>query len=143
MTYAPIRLAIVFLLTTFVVAGCGPSEPKRYKVIGTVKYKGQTIPNGTITFTPEDPSVKSAGGAAIKDGKFEILQAAGLYAGKYKVSINYPDPKRSPPAPKDGEAPGESGREVADLLPAKYNRDTELRAEVTANGPNDFTFDLK
>jgi hypothetical protein len=125
------------------VAGCGSSEPKRYAVTGLVKYKGSPIPAGTVTFTPEDPSLKSAGGAAIKDGRFEVPKAAGLLAGKYKVSVNYPDPKRSPPSPKEGEAPGESGREVADLLPAKYNQETELRAEVTADGSNDLTFDLK
>lgn len=137
------RFALAFALVSLAVASCGPSGPKRYAVTGVVKYKGQPIPNGTITFTPEDPALKSAGGAAVKDGRFEVPQAAGLYAGKYRVSVNYPDPKRTPPTPKEGEAPGESGREVADLLPAKYNRETELRAEVTADGPNDLTFDLK
>ncbi len=131
------------LFALALVAGCGPSEPKRYGVTGLVKYKGTSIAAGTVTFTPEDPALKSAGGAAIKDGRFEVPQAAGLLAGKYKVSINYPDPKRTPPAPKEGEAPGEGGREVADLLPVKYNRETELRAEVKADGSNDLLFDLK
>jgi hypothetical protein len=129
--------------SALVVLGCGPSAPKRYAVSGTVSYKNAPIPNGTVTLTPADPAVKSSGGAAIKDGKFTIDAAAGLFPGTYKVSVNYPDPKRAPPTPKEGEAPGEGGREVMDLLPAKYNRDTELRAEVKADGANAFTFDLK
>lgn len=137
-----LRLSAVLVATTLVL-GCGSSEPKRYGVTGTVTFKSAPVPNGTITLTPEDPATKSAGGAAVKDGKFEIAAAGGLLPGTYKVSVNYPDPKRTPPAPKEGEAPGESGREVLDLLPAKYNRATELRAEVKADGPNAFAFDLK
>src|SRR4051812_15712596 len=72
------RFALPFALASSLVAGCGPSEPKRYSVTGLVKYKGTPIPAGTITFTPEDQSLKSAGGAAIKDGKFEIARAVGL-----------------------------------------------------------------
>ncbi|MBN9518540.1 hypothetical protein J0H58_08480 [bacterium] len=139
-----LRLSVAFaFVSALVVLGCGSSDPKRHAVSGTVTYKTVPISNGTITFIPDDPAVKSSGGAAVKDGKFEIAAAAGLFPGKYKVSINYPDPKRTPPAPKEGEAPGESGREVMDLLPAKYNRDTELRAEVKADGSNALTFDLK
>jgi hypothetical protein len=107
-----------------------------------VKYKGTPVPLGSVTFTPEDPTTGSMGGAAVKDGKFEILETNGLRAGKYKVSFSYPDPKSAPPPPKEGEAPGEN-REVKELLPAKYNRETELKAEVKADGSNDFSFDLK
>lgn len=138
------RFALLSLLTSSLLSasiGCGASGPKRYKVTGTASYKGSPIPNGAITFLPEDPATGAMGGAPIKDGKFEIPQQNGLIAGKYKVAITYPDPKGTPP-PKEGDAPGES-REVRDLLPAEYNRDTKLRAEVKSDGTNDFPFDLK
>jgi hypothetical protein len=131
-----------FLTALIVTVGCGKSEPKRYKVSGTVKWKGNPIPNGSITFLPEDTTGAAMGGAQIKDGQYEILATNGLTAGKYKVSISYPDPKGSPPPAKEGELPGES-RLVKDLLPEKYNGATVLRAEVTPDGPNEFPFDLK
>ena len=70
---------LTLALAGFVAVGCGPSEPKRYGVTGAVTYKGAAIPNGTITFTPDDPAVKSAGGTAIKDGKFMV-------AARFRVS---------------------------------------------------------
>jgi hypothetical protein len=82
-----------------------------------------------------------SGGAAIKDGAFEIAEAQGLLEGNYKVAISFPDPKRAPVV-KEGEAPGES-REVKELLPAKYNTASELKAAVSNSGPNEFPFDLK
>jgi len=65
--------------------------------------------------------------------------AAGLRAGKYKVSISYPDPKGTPAA---GDAPGAS-LDAKNLMPAKYNDQTELRADVSADKPNVFDYDLK
>jgi len=135
----PLLGGILVLSAAFTTAGCS-SEPKRYKVSGTVTYKGQPIPAGSILFKSEDPAVGTMGGSAINDGRYEIPQANGLLAGKYKVSISYPDPKG--PAPKEGEAPGE-GRETRELLPAKYNAATELTAEVRSDGDNVFSFDLK
>lgn len=133
---ALLGLALVFL------TGCS-SEPKRYKVSGVVKYKDKVIPNGQIAFIAEGGTAP-AGGAAIKDGAYEIAAAQGLLPGKYKVSISYPDPKGAPPEPKEGDAPGVGGgREVRELLPEKYNGATELTAEVKPDGSNEFPFDLK
>ncbi len=144
-----VLIAILFVSSAAVLTGC-KSEAKRYGVSGTVKYKGTAIPNGSITFLDEKGGV--VGGAPIKDGAFEIAQKIGLAAGTYKVSISMPDPKGTPPA-KEDEAPGTGDkagtgdgtqmRDVKDLLPAKYNRDTELKAEVKDGQPNDFPFDLK
>jgi len=41
-----------------------------------------------------------------------------------------------------GDAPGAS-QDAAELIPAKYNAQTELTAEIKAEGPNEFPFDLK
>lgn len=129
------------LLLGALLAGCGPSAPKRYPVSGTVKYKGAPLPNGSIMFLEEGTGALVTG-TTITDGKYAIPEAGGLLAGKYKVSVSYPDPKGAAPAPKEGEAPGAS-REVKETLPAKYNRDTELRAEIKADGANELPFDLK
>jgi hypothetical protein len=141
MLYWRLIAALVIAFSLALLAGCGSSAPKRYKVSGTVKYKDSPIPLGTITFLTEDAGA-AAGGAEIKSGAYEIPAGSGLAAGKYKVSVSFPDPKGAAPAPKEGEAPGVS-REVKEFLPAKYNRETELRAEVKAGEPNEISFDLK
>lgn len=134
-------LVLILLFAACLVNGCGSSGPKRYKVSGTVKYKDTPVTSGTITFLDESTKAVVAG-TTITNGAYEIPAAGGLVAGKYLVSVSYPDPKGAAPAPKEGEAPGAS-REVKETLPTKYNRDTELRAEVKADGANEFSFDLK
>lgn len=119
-------------LLVFSLVGCGSSEPRKNAVSGTVQYQGKTIPQGSITFLDDKGGV--VGGAPIKDGAYEIPAAAGLLAGKYKVSINYPDPKTMPPppGPEDEELPGDSTAQmrIKDFLPAKYNSDTELTVDI-------------
>lgn len=130
--------ALVLLAALALTVGCGKSEPKRYPVAGTVKYKDKLIPVGSVTFIPEGGDA-TMGGAPIKDGKYDMPAVAGLRAGKYKVAISYPDPKGTPAA---GDAPGAS-LDAKNLLPAKYNEQTELRAEVVPDKSNEFNFDLK
>jgi len=123
-------------LALALAVGCGPSAPKLYGVSGTVKYKGEPIKAGAITFRAENGAT---GGGQIVDGKYDIPASAGLQPGKYKVAIAYPDPK----APK-----GEEGGGVVvtpnELLPAKYNSKTELTAEIQPQATNEVNFpDLK
>lgn len=134
-----VRRGFVLVLGIAVLTGCGKSEPKRYGVSGTVKYKDKLIGVGSVTFIPEGGGEAQMGGAPIKDGKYEMPAVAGLREGKYKVAISYPDPKGTPAA---GDAPGAS-LDAKNLMPAKYNDQTELRAEVSADKSNVFDFDLK
>ena len=120
-----------------VLAGCD-SGPKRYPVSGTVKYKGEPVKAGTINFRGDSGD---SGSANITDGRYEIPSATGLSPGNYKVAITYPDPKA--PQPKGGDGlPGETVV-AKELLPPKYNNQTELTAEVKAQQSNDVSFDLK
>lgn len=125
----------------FLLAGCGgDGGPKKYTVSGAVQYKGQPLAGGSIDFIPEDGDMAKQAGTSIKDGKYEFSGANGLQPGKYKVSIS---------GGFSGEAPNPSGEEkggrppVVDI-PERYNAKTTLRAEVTADGKNQFDFtDLK
>ncbi|MGL4553367.1 MAG: hypothetical protein ACRC33_19545, partial [Gemmataceae bacterium] len=91
-------LAIVF------ASGCAGDG--RSGVKGTVKYKGQPLKAGMISFIPEG-GMSPVGGSPIADGAYEVVTVAGIPAGKYKVSITAPDP--SGPAAKVEPVPGESG----------------------------------
>ena len=125
----------VVLIAAF-APGCSDGRPG---VSGTVKYKGAPLAHGTISFIPEGTS-SPAGGATIVNGAYEVHAAAGgLPPGKYKVSISMPDTK----AAQAEAAPGMSGPPPKELLPAKYNANTELTAEVKAGVKNAIDYDLK
>jgi hypothetical protein len=126
-------LCLGFVLT----AGCGGTG--KYGVSGTVQYKGAPVKTGTVSFIP-DGGTAPAGGAPIVNGSYEIPAAVGLPVGNYKVSISSAESKA---VAKADEPPGESGPAPKELLPAKYNASTELKAEVKAIAKNVFDYDLK
>jgi hypothetical protein len=90
------RLSVLLLL--LVMVGCD-SKPKLTEISGTVTFKGQPIPAGDVSFTPE---VSVTGGQLqmymVKDGKYDSAQTpgTGLLPGKYKVRINGYDGKQIP-----------------------------------------------
>jgi hypothetical protein len=57
----------VVLLTAMVGAGCGT---KTGNVSGTVTYKGERLPTGSVTFV--DAGKQPVGTSAIQDGKYSI-----------------------------------------------------------------------
>jgi hypothetical protein len=121
------------------LAGCADSGPKRYAVSGEVKWRGQPLDQGAITFLAEDPALGSAGGAMIKDGHYSIPAKQGLLPGRYKVAVTSADPKKAvdPDAP-----PGAPGPVYKDRVQPKYNSQTTLTAEVKAEGANTFNFEV-
>jgi hypothetical protein len=130
-------MSLLLAATTF--AGCSNSTgPTRYTVTGKVSYQGAPFAAGQIDFIPEVGDAAGAVTGEVKDGAYTFSGANGVPAGKYKVSIN---------GSFIGEPPNPSadtgGPSAVIQLPDKYNATTELRAEVTAGGPNEFNFDLK
>ena len=125
-------LCAIGLLT---LLGCGHGG--RMAVEGTVTLDGRPLEKGSVQFSPLPGSTGPTAGANIVDGKFVILPAGGPFAGKFRVEIT---------------AVGLTGRKVLDprsqaiideyaqCLPARYNTQSQLQAEVTANGPNHFDF---
>ena len=136
MRFARCSVAFVVLAVAW-LAGCD-SAPKKYKVSGTVTYKGKPIENGMITFRGDQAG--SGAGGAIINGKYDIPAEGGLLPGNYKVSINYPDPKA--PQPKPGEPPGPEAVTPKEMLPNEYNAATKLTAEIKPQD-NKVDFDLK
>ena len=120
--------------------GCGApaDELKRQAVVGTVKWKGEPLKTGVIQFQPSSPGASTAGGAAIAEGAYEISRAEGLVAGTYRVSITSASAASQPA----GALPGDSPPPPKEPIPAKYNSQTTLTAEVKEDGPNRFDFDL-
>jgi hypothetical protein len=120
-------ISAILLPAVLFLSGCD-SEPDRYEIGGEVTYKGAPIKLGTISFRSDGGQT---GAAQIVNGKYSLPAIGGLPEGNYRVAISYPDPKIA--APSGNELPGEPlpNRE---LLPRKYNTDTELTTEIKSDG---------
>src|SRR5262249_52721258 len=88
------------------LAGCAGGGAKRCAVSGAVKWRGQPLDQGAITFLPEDPALGTSGGALIQDGRYSIPADQGLLPGRYKVTISSADPKKALDPNADPGAPG-------------------------------------
>lgn len=94
------RLALL-APAALLLAGCAGQG----QVSGKVKYKGQPLPGGTITFY--DSKSKAVSGAIEKDGNYSVDKVA---SGPVKVSVVPPIPiymvgEKPPPGPKPPTLP--------------------------------------
>jgi hypothetical protein len=123
------------------MAGCGRS--KRLGVEGTVTLDGKPLPNGNITLTPLQGTASPTAGAMVTQGEFSIPAAGGVSPGKFRVEII--SRHRSGRKVPDFRTPGHQGELVdaeEQFLPAKYNSQSELTAQVKSDGPNQLKFEL-
>ena len=128
------RLTTFFaLLATGMIFGCGSSGLDTQPVSGKVTFDGQPIQEGRITFrgTGSDPRAFSA---EIKNGEYQMEAAVG----KVRVEVIA---SRPVPGKFDESNPGEKVPVGEMYIPAKYNSQSELTAEVTS-GSNVLDFAL-
>jgi len=129
-----IQLAMLFLLTTL-LAGCGSGDGQtRYPISGEVLLNGQPLAEGTILFYPVKRD-HDADVATITAGKYSLAATAGAKRVEIEATVlsNETEPSALGGAPV---------RKRVSLIPPRYNRDSDLTAEVTAGGPNQFKFEL-
>lgn len=139
-----IGLGVVLGVFGVSVAGCngdGDQRP-RERVSGTVTLDGAPLAAGDITFMPADPASSSTAAAGkVVNGAYDIPHAEGPMPGPYRVSISSVEETAPPNAakaqPGDGDAPI-----LKERLPATYNKDTTLKADVAKGGKNVFDFPL-
>ncbi|MGO8753432.1 MAG: hypothetical protein ACLQNE_46440 [Thermoguttaceae bacterium] len=87
------RLSSLVLLSflawvLIVVAGCGSSDPRKYRVSGTVTYDGKPVPQGTVFFVPDAAKDNHGPGAqaVIKDGAYQTERRA-VVGGPYVITV--------------------------------------------------------
>lgn len=131
-------LCLIALSLSALVCGCGEKAANQFAVSGSVTYLGQPLDQGSIQFEPaaDQPTFS---GAPIEAGKYLLPSENGLAPGVYRVRISSAAPVAAAPV----AAPGESGPPAKDRIPAKYNAETTLQAEVKKDGENKFDFDLR
>ena len=127
---------IPLLACLLAVGACGgPGGPPKYDVSGNVTFDGTPLPKGEIVFRATDETGQSYGGA-IENGKYAFDSASG----KMQVSITA---SREVPGQFDEQNPGEKVPVIEQYIPAQYNEETTLDAEVAKSGARNFDFDLK
>jgi hypothetical protein len=112
----------------FALVGCSAGDGK-LPVTGVVTFDGAPMPDGYVTFTPAAGGTPEA--APIAAGKFEL----GVKPGAHRVEI-----EASHFVGEKNPIMGLQPREQ--YVPARYNSETTLTSEVTADGENAFTYDL-
>jgi hypothetical protein len=117
------------------LSGCS-GRGKHRAISGEVKWRGQPLDRGGITFEPEDPGLGSGGGAMIKNGRYSIPAEHGLLPGRYRVRISSAEPTGKE---LDLDAPpGPAGPLPKDRIQQK----SDLTAEVMADGPNVLNYEV-
>lgn len=130
------RTWLLFLFALAIIglsSGCGSgsSGPKTYSVTGTVTLDGSPLETGSVVFDPVDGAGQGCAGE-IKAGKFNLKACVG----SMKVSIT---------SSKDTGKKDQYGEAIYEnVLPREvYDVRSKLTANVTADGPNAFTFELQ
>ncbi|MCC9607284.1 hypothetical protein LOC68_13570 [Blastopirellula sp. JC732] len=88
------RFCVVGVLAAAAIllgSGCGSSEPPGFVAAGSVTYKGNPVPQGTILLSPDSSKGHSgpAVSSAIVNGSFDTKDAKQrLSSGAYRVRIN-------------------------------------------------------
>lgn len=128
-------------LAVAITSGCGADNPLGRKAIsGKITLDGKPLEQGTIAFQPLVEKGGVSAGAVIAAGGYSIKAEKGLTPGKYRVRINASE---GGPAAATDQPPGPTPAQTPkSLIPPKYNTQSELVAEVTEAGPNQFDFDL-
>ena len=129
-------LSVAVLLAT-AITGCGKPDPlNRQAVFGEIALNGTPLPDGTIEFSPVGSGTSS--GAVIQAGKFAISAEKGLPPGDYVVRISAADAGVAAT-----EMPGESNILAAELIPPRYNSESDVKFTVKADQENVFTLDVQ
>lgn len=125
-------------IVALAIAGCGKKAPPIAPVTGKVTYEGKPLPGRAVIHFMSDAGFGSSCEVQ-PDGTFLLGSeyGKGIPLGKYKVSIMPPIP-----SPLDTKADVHPNYY---FIPRKY-RDfgtNDFSAEITADGANKFTFDMK
>jgi hypothetical protein len=116
------------LLSILLLVGCSRSET--VNVSGTVTWESTPIANGDIVFASIDPHIPAAAGK-IENGAFHFA----CKPGEKRVEIrSYRLTDKKTP----------QGKPIGMMyIPERFNSESELKANVTLDGKNDFEFALK
>ncbi|MAX39094.1 hypothetical protein [Gimesia sp.] len=131
-------LSLLVCLTVFLV-GCGGASdaPVTYPVSGNVTLDREPLPAGDIIFRDAAGQAASAAGK-IENGAYSFRATAGQKSVVITATKEIPGKTVVGGAPDEPPMPA-----VEQYLPAEYNEQTTLKADVSDSGANEFNFELK
>jgi hypothetical protein len=138
-----LRFSILVFCSLGLAAGCTGSgdDLPREAVSGTVTLDNEPLANGTITFIPAAGA--GGGGGTIAGGTFSIGREGGLVPGSYNVAIYASAKGGDQTKPQQVGGTKKEAQVAKELIPAKYNSQTELKCEIKKGGGNDLKFTLQ
>jgi len=136
---SPFGRCLLCGISLILLAGCG-SPSNRAALQGTVTLNGKSLKNGNVQFLPQSGTGGPSAGGRIADGSFSIDRDRGVFFGTFRVEITAS--RKTGRKIESPLAPGQFADEIVQYLPECYNRQSELTAEVTKAGPNQFEFAL-
>jgi len=120
----------IWLPLVLVLAGCGNATPT---VTGLVTIDGQAVAQGAIVFIRNDGERAREGGGIV-EGRYQSRMPAGTY--KVEVTASTVVGKRT----DDTYGQTVEVNVTEELIPERYNKKTELRAEIkSGRNTADFT----
>ena len=119
-----------------VLSGCGSSD--RHTLKGTVTVNNQPLQQGSIRFIPLQGTDSPSAGSEIKSGEFSVAADKGPLCGSFRVEITA---SRKTGRKSRDRMSGEMTDIYSQFLPARYNSNSDLTAEVKA-GENQYEFAL-
>jgi hypothetical protein len=134
-------------------SGCAPVSDADYPdtaaVTGSVTYNGEAVEGAIVSFSPTAEDGHGSIGTTDAQGNFTIQTkwaAKGAVPGSYAVSISKTETQATSDADLEEAQIGEDAppAAVTEGVPAKYKsaETSGLTAEVTADGENNFPFEL-
>jgi hypothetical protein len=140
--------AVLAALLTVLAAGCGAAEEplSRVPVTGDVTLNGQPLKSGVILFVPDQATAGPAAMAVITDGKYELSETEGPIFGHHRVEIeatSFLDFELDDEQAYAAYATAGGAPIANNPIPANYNRQSTLSAEVTSEDGHEFDYDLQ
>jgi hypothetical protein len=134
--------AAVLLSILAVVQGCEGVRSNTLAASGKVTLDGKPLESGQITFISLGDGGSRAS-AKIENGEFSIPPNFGVKAGEQLVQIEAYRKSNRPIQPSGLLTAEEAAKgAVEQYLPAKYNTQSQLKAQVQSGGDNFFEFQL-
>lgn len=128
--------------------GCGAAPAT---VSGQVKFDGEPIPEGVVRFSPIAPTASPGAAATIENGAYQVGDDNALVEGRYHVAVMATrktgrksrsiEPNYTEGDGSDLDAKAGWTEQVVQYIPPRYNRVTELKAELTP-GKNEYNLEL-
>jgi hypothetical protein len=120
--------------------GCGSTDGlDRQAISGVVTLDGLPIMSGAILFEPATDRSGTAVGATVRKGEFTISKHEGPVPGRYRVRVYASSEIQAPPTKGQTDR---TPRPMVERLPARYNTQTVLGADVVVRRVNHFRFEL-